>query len=131
MAALSQDELVHFKTKLRERGQALRGEIRSTLERSANETHVQIAKEVRDREDESFSTLIVDLNFAEIERDADELRRVESALRRANEGGYGLCIDCDAVIPKARLEAEPTALRCVRCQERYEHTHATGNTPSL
>lgn len=131
MAALTQDELLHFKTMLRTRGQQLRGEIRATLERSSDETHVRIAEQVRDTEDDSFSNLIVDLNLSEVERDADELRRVEAALRRANEGGYGLCIDCDAAIPKPRLEAEPTALRCVRCQERYEHTHATGSTPSL
>ena len=131
MTALTRDELMYFKTMLRERGQRLRGEIQSTLERSSNETHVRIAEQVRDAEDDSFSNLIVDLNFSEIERDADELRRVDAALRRANEGGYGRCVDCEAVIPKPRLEAEPTALRCVRCQERYEHTHATGSTPSL
>ena len=131
MTPLTQDQILHFKTMLRERSDQLRGEIRSTLERSSNETHVRVAEQARDMEDDSFSNLIVDLNFSEIERDADELRRIEGALRRANDGSYGLCADCDAVIPTPRLEAEPTALRCVRCQERYEKTHAGVNTPSL
>lgn len=131
MTPLTQDQILHFKTMLRERSDQLRGEIRSTLERSSNETHVRVAEQARDMEDDSFSNLIVDLNFSEIERDTDELRRIEGALRRANDGSYGLCADCDAVIPTPRLEAEPTALRCVRCQERYEKTHAGVNTPSL
>ena len=128
---LSQDQLLHFKTKLRSRSDQLRGEIRDTLERSADETHVRIAEQVRDLEDDSFSNLIVDVNLSEVERDADELRRISSALKRASDGTYGLCSDCDVAIPTQRLEAEPTALRCVRCQEHYEKTHAVGNTPSL
>jgi DnaK suppressor protein len=131
MTPLTPDELLHFKTLLRERGEQLRNEIRETLERSADETHVRIAERVRDLEDDSFSNLIVDLNLAEIERDADELRRVSVALERTNHGSYGLCADCDAVIPPSRLEAEPTAMRCLRCQERYEKTHASPSTPSM
>ena len=131
MTPLNQDQLLHFKTLLRDRSEQLREEIRSTLERSSDETHVNVAEQARDMEDDSFSNLIVDLNFSEVERDADELRRIEAALRRANDGSYGLCVDCDAVIPTPRLEAEPTALRCVRCQEIYEKTHATASTPTL
>jgi DnaK suppressor protein len=128
---LSQDQLLHFKTALRGRGDQLRSEIRDTLVRSADETHARIAELARDMEDDSFSNLIVDLNFSEIERDADELRRISTALRRAADGTYGLCEDCDAIIPTPRLEAEPTAVRCVRCQELFEKTHAGTNTPSL
>ena len=128
---LSQDQLLHLKTKLRGRGDQLRAEIRDALERSADETHVRIAEQARDLEDDSFSNLVVDLNLSEIDRDVDELRRIGTALRRAADGTYGLCVDCDAVIPTPRLEAEPTALRCLRCQELYEKTHAGTSTPSL
>jgi DnaK suppressor protein len=128
---LSQDQLLRFKTTLRERSDVLRADIRNTLERSADETHVRVAEQARDMEDDSFSNLIVDLNFSEVERDVDELRRISTALRRANDGTYGLCEDCDVVIPTPRLEAEPTASRCIRCQELYEKTHAGTNAPTL
>jgi RNA polymerase-binding protein DksA len=131
MTPLTQDQILFFKTVLCERGNQLRDEIRETLERSSDETHVRVAEQARDMEDDSFSNLIVDLNFAEVERDADELRRIDIALRRANDGNYGLCVDCDVVIPIPRLTAEPTALRCLRCQELYERTHASPGTPSL
>lgn len=120
-----------MKSRLYERAAQLRGEIQRTLERSSDETHVRIAEQARDTEDDSFSNLIVDLNLAEIDRDADELRRIDTALARLSEGSYGLCEDCGQRIPQARLEAEPTALRCIRCQELYEHTHAGGSTPRL
>ena len=116
---------------LHERAAQLRREIRDTLSRSANETHVRIAEQARDHEDDSFSNLIVDLNFADIDRDAAELRRIDTALARVSSGTYGTCVACDQPIGEARLTAEPTAERCIRCQEFYEKTHATERTPSL
>jgi DnaK suppressor protein len=120
-----------MKARLRERAAQLRTEIQHTLERSSDETHVKIAEQVRDTEDDSFSNLIVDLNLAEIDRDADELRRIDTALARISEGSYGQCETCGQEIPEARLLAEPTALRCVQCQELFEKTHAGNGTPRL
>ena len=116
---------------LRERASQLRMEIRSTLDRSADESHARIAELARDLEDDSFSNLIVDLNYSEIERDADELRRIDAAMVRMATGNYGSCEDCGQPIAAARLAAEPAAARCIRCQEIYEKTHITAPTPSL
>lgn len=131
MATLNEQQTLKFKSRLRERAAQLRDEIRQTLERSTQESHVRIAEQAHDLEDDSFSNLIVDVNLAEVERDADELRRIDGALLRLAAGTYGQCIDCDQPIPLARLEAEPTAARDVQCQERYEKTHASAATPSL
>lgn len=131
MPTLNEQQIAQFKTRLRERAAQLRQEIRETLEKSSEESHVRIAERARDVEDDSFSNLIVDVNLAEIERDADELRRIDSALLRLNDGSYGICVDCGQPIPLARLQAEPTAQRCVPCQELYEKTHRSVSTPSL
>jgi DnaK suppressor protein len=131
MTSLNQQQSTTMKTRLRERAAQLRGEIQHTLERSADETHARIAEQVRDAEDDSFSNLVVDVNLAEIDRDADELRRIDSALARISEGSYGLCETCGQDIPEARLQAEPTAVRCLKCQELYERTHAGNGTPRL
>jgi RNA polymerase-binding protein DksA len=128
---LNHQQTTDFKTRLRERANQLRGEIRSTLERSSEESHVRIAEQVRDTEDDSFSNLIVDVNLSEVDRDAAELRRIDAALARLSAGSYGACVDCGQAIPLRRLEAEPTAQRCVSCQELYEKTHAGVSTPSL
>lgn len=131
MTSFNAEQSIAMKARLRERASQLRAEIRSTLERSTDETHVRIAEQARDTEDDSFSNLIVDLNLAEIDRDAGELRRIDTALARINEGSYGQCATCGQEIPGARLQAEPTALRCVKCQELYEKTHAGNGTPRL
>jgi len=50
---------------------------------------------------------------------ADQLRarlaELDSALARVAEGTYGICEVCGQPIAAARLEARPTASRCVIC----------------
>ena len=46
--------------------------------------------------------------------------KVEAALRRINEGTYGLCVDCAKAVPEGRLEARPDASRCVACQAKHD-----------
>jgi DnaK suppressor protein len=44
-----------------------------------------------------------------------KLADVERALAKIDDGTYGLCDRCGALIPEARLEARPWAVLCVRC----------------
>jgi len=46
------------------------------------------------------------------------LRDVQAALRRVQQGTYGVCAACDEPISAKRLEAVPWAKFCVQCQER-------------
>ncbi|KAA0274262.1 MAG: TraR/DksA family transcriptional regulator [Chloroflexi bacterium] len=48
------------------------------------------------------------------------LGQVTIAMKRLDEGLYGICEKCGDVINPARLEAMPHAIRCVTCQERLE-----------
>ena len=64
-----------------------------------------------------------DLEFAISEHETAELAELELALLRLDAGTYGVCIDCAAPIPEARLKARPEAQRCMACQEKIEHTH--------
>jgi DnaK suppressor protein len=63
------------------------------------------------------------IRHAEQERDIEELRAIDAAKARIDDGSYGVCVDCGEDIALARLKAQPAALRCVPCQERYEGTH--------
>lgn len=49
-----------------------------------------------------------------------ELARIDAALERIEAGSYGECESCGAPIGTARLEAYPTAVRCVKCQAQSE-----------
>ena len=48
-------------------------------------------------------------------------RLLEERTAALHEPDFGLCVDCDADIPFARLQANPSAKRCVACQARAEH----------
>lgn len=128
---MNQQQALDFKLGLLERARQLREELQRTRAKSVEESPGQVAERARDPEDDSFATLVVDTNLSEMERDADELRMIDSALQRIDTGTYGNCVDCDQPIPIARLRAEPTAERCVQCQELFEKTHASARTPSL
>jgi DnaK suppressor protein len=45
-----------------------------------------------------------------------QLSVVNRAIAKVAEGTYGQCDDCGAPIGDARLEALPTAIRCLSCQ---------------
>ena len=60
---------------------------------------------------------------ADLTRDVGELRDVEAARRRLDDGSYGICTDCGADIGFERLHAEPEAARCIECQRRHEKTY--------
>lgn len=72
-----------------------------------------------------------DLAMALDEREAATLSAIDTALKRIESGEYGLCIDCGVDIPTARLHANPTAMRCVGCQDKSEHAHGGATHPSM
>lgn len=63
------------------------------------------------------------LEFTLDARESAELDAIEAALQRIEAGVYGVCTDCGADIPDARLHAAPETPRCIVCQDRLEHAH--------
>jgi RNA polymerase-binding protein DksA len=120
LAAHQTEELRHT---LKDRARQLRDELRHTLQKSDEEQYTMIADQVRDLEDDSFADLMVDVNLAEIDRDLQELRLIDAAFLRLNDGTYGRCEDCEAPIELERLRATPFASRCFDCQSSYERNH--------
>jgi len=51
---------------------------------------------------------------------ASEAPAANAALQRLSDGVYGRCLMCGQPIARARLEVEPSALRCVHCQALFE-----------
>ncbi|WP_296225648.1 TraR/DksA family transcriptional regulator [Ralstonia sp. UBA689] len=51
----------------------------------------------------------------------NELAQIDAARARMQKHQYGICADCGEAIPFLRLQAQPTALRCVACQTALEH----------
>ena len=52
--------------------------------------------------------------------DAKILQAIDEALRRIEQGTYGICRDCGEPIASARLNAIPWARVCVSCKEKQK-----------
>jgi RNA polymerase-binding protein DksA len=53
-----------------------------------------------------------------VEQDLKTLfRDIQRALKRINEGTYGICKYCKKPIPEERLRARPTSGSCVECKK--------------
>lgn len=61
-----------------------------------------------------------ELNLDFIQRESAELRDIDEALARIEEGTFGLCQVCGKRIRKSRLRAVPHARLCIECQRREE-----------
>jgi DnaK suppressor protein len=122
MSYLNRDQLDELRRVLDQR----EVELRADLERESNEKRAlsDHAPEVPDPGDASFVSLSIDLGNASMTRDFHELRAIEAARGRMDEGSYGECVTCGTDIPFERLQVQPTAERCAPCQQNYEHTHA-------
>jgi RNA polymerase-binding transcription factor DksA len=125
MNGLSMQEFDRLAAGMKARKRLLMDEIRQGLERAGEERYAKLLGEVHDRGDESVADLLRDVQAAEVTRDVGEVRDIEGAQARIAAGRYGLCIDCEADIGYARLQAFPTAKRCIGCQENREKTKAS------
>ncbi|MFH0131818.1 TraR/DksA family transcriptional regulator [Variovorax sp. VaC1] len=79
--------------------------------------------EVKSHADEAEAERAADVHMAEIEIAHTRLEEIERALARLADGRYGICEDCGAEIPRTRLFAQPTAIRCTACQAAAEARH--------
>ncbi|HOZ49505.1 MAG TPA: TraR/DksA C4-type zinc finger protein [Candidatus Hydrogenedentes bacterium] len=48
------------------------------------------------------------------------LNEITDALKRIEEGSYGVCEGCGEQIPKKRLDVFPSARYCIECQSKLE-----------
>lgn len=121
MTDLSTEQIAELKLILQAREQALRDDIRREV--AQQDDYADVASEAPDAGDSSFADLSVDLGNAAVGRDLSELRAVQHAYERIDNGKYGECIDCGYDIPYERLQVQPTADRCAPCQMQHEKTH--------
>lgn len=57
---------------------------------------------------------------------ARELEAISDALKKIEEGTYGICESCGKEIAYERLEAVPTARLCVECKNKLEKSQSRG-----
>lgn len=101
-------------------------EIRQALEETREsilERRVRLARHTDHRETplpQDFAEQAVELENDEtmvaLSKELDlELKQVEYALQRLNDGTYDSCSDCGKAINPERLRALPSTTLCIRC----------------
>jgi DnaK suppressor protein len=132
MAALTQSQLDQLVEKLNENYRTLLDEARDELENTGNQHRIDLLNnEPGDSGDESMANALADFNVAQLDRHIEAMRDIEAALQRAKNGNYGVCIDCGDDVAFARLQAYPTAKRCIVCQEKREREYVQQGHPKL
>jgi len=108
-------QLAYFKRKLED--------WRLELLAEANETITDLSQENLHQPDQMDraqieSNAAIDLRTRDRERKL--LQKIESALRRIEDGSYGYCVETDEPINLRRLEARPIASLSLHAQEQHE-----------
>jgi len=123
--ALTPQQSEELKAIVEQRRAALAHELGQDFDRMRSDGLDQVVGAVPDPGDESVQSMIQDLDQAEASRDLAELRTLDAARARLDEGSYGICSNCGQDIGFERLRANPGAERCIRCQTQFEKTHGS------
>lgn len=68
-----------------------------------------------------------ELAIRNLDRESNLLRNVRAALRRIDDGTYGVCMHCEEDISPKRIAAVPWAPYCIQCQEQADRNREESN----
>lgn len=115
-----------IRRRLNQRREQLRGEIRDALLNVDADRFAVIAGQLTESHEQSLVDLLSEVRHADVARDVEEINDIRGALARLDSGTYGRCVVCDGAIAAPRLEAYPTARRCLACQQKHEAAREAG-----
>ena len=106
-------------------------EERRRVEAALENIHEENSGSLRDEsgEETAFDNHIADTATITYDRELDYtleeneervLADIDAALKRIEDGTYGICSNCGKQIPEERLEARPWATLCIDCQRERE-----------
>lgn len=132
MVALKKSQLDALAYQLKMQYQALLREVHEELENAGSQHRIDLLNnEPGDSGDESMANALADINVATLDHHIRDIRDIELAFKRIREGTFGACIDCGCDIAIERLQAFPTAKRCIVCQEKREREFVQEGHPTL
>ena len=125
---MDESKIKHFReileTQLRQHKNNALGNQEAAVEMRASDDGV------KDTLDMSLADVNQELQLRLGERESNMIADIDQALRRMDEGIYGICARCGKPIPERRLEAIPTARFDAECQTHIEAGEGE-ETPTL
>lgn len=123
-ARMNKTELKFFEGLLNEKKETLLQELGyledNTMRLSSKEGAGDLSSHAYHLADHATETQDREQAFHMASREGKYLFYIEEALDRVRNGSFGVCKKCGKIIPKARLEAVPTAKMCIECKSAQE-----------
>ena len=96
------------------------GEAKKEIGRIISGENRQIVETALDDGDWSVVDLSEDISLKQLSTHRENLTKIDEALRKLDEGTYGICEECGEEIDIERLKVMPFAIYCKEDQERKE-----------
>ncbi len=119
--ALTKKELKKFQELLEDKRKVVLERARQML----SEGMVLDANDLPDEMDLASSEYIQSFEFRLRGREKSLLTKLDHALKKIEDGSFGVCEICDEPIGKKRLEARPETSLCIKCKEDQEREERT------
>ena len=117
---LTPDQIKEFKSLLEEKRKLLLEQAQETLE-----NEMVLSPDDRfDEVDQASSEYMQSFSFRLRGRERYLMSKIELALRKIEDGNYGVCEECEEPISLKRLDARPEAQLCIQCKEAQEKEEA-------
>lgn len=121
---LTKKELSEFKRIIFKRKEEIDDEIKhiseDTLKKSQKDASGDISGYTYHMADVATDNYDREFSLGLVSNDRKSLYELEDALKRVEDGSYGICQECKSFIAKTRLKAVPQARLCVKCQQKKE-----------
>lgn len=117
-------ELAGFKKLILKRKEEILEDIKhiseDTLKKSQKEACGDISGYTYHMADVATDTYDREFSLSLASNDRKALYEFDDALKKIEEGAFGICEECKLLIARGRLKAVPYARLCVKCQQMKE-----------
>jgi RNA polymerase-binding protein DksA len=121
---LNKKEAVKFKSLILKRKNEILDNINhiseDTLKKSQKDAAGDISGYAYHMADVATDTYDREFSLGIASNERQILYELDDALKRIEEGAFGICEDCKSLITKTRLKAIPYARLCLNCQQKRE-----------
>ncbi len=117
-------ELAEFKKLILKRKDEILENIKhiseDTLKKSQKEASGDISGYTYHMADVATDTYDREFSLGRASNEREVIYELDDALKKIEEGTFGICEECKSLITKVRLRAVPYARLCVKCQQKKE-----------
>jgi DnaK suppressor protein len=100
--------------------ESIRSELLGDVEKSNQRVKESEIGQIADISDDAARAYSRQLEGELGEQEWKKLKQVDLAIEKINDGEYGICAQCESVIPEARLEVVPYTEFCTQCLSEME-----------